>query len=238
MLCASVHRPHVIGQHEDECAGAGCGGAGEDAAAEDFYRSVVREGDAVFGGAESVGEDFKFLVAAGELYRFHGGSRAFATAQENEEIGAAGFFCDFAQVDGAELLQVFFVFRDRGVYLGVAAGERGQAAAGFGVRTQRAQGKRVGAQGKIFVAALFVDLPEMVADFAVVAESPGGGDVFFGFVQIAFAEIDPAQRVPVGDERWTPEASSCGVSRSSDTLRSAAVVAETADSAYCWARSR
>jgi len=42
----------------------------------------------------------------------------------------------------------------------------------------------------------------MVADFTVAAESPGGGDVFFGFVQVAFAEINPAERVPISDERW------------------------------------
>ena len=41
----------------------------------------------------------------------------------------------------------------------------------------------------------------MVADFAVVTEFPGGGDIFLGLVEIAFREMDPAQRVPVGDQR-------------------------------------
>ena len=68
-----VHRPDIVWQCEDEGAAARCCGAGEDAAAEDFYGGVVGEGDAVFGGAEGVGEDFEFFVAAGELYAFDGG---------------------------------------------------------------------------------------------------------------------------------------------------------------------
>src|ERR1017187_10535495 len=62
-----------LGQDEHGRAVAGCGGAGKDSAAEDFYGGIVGEGDAVFGGAEGVGEAFEFFVAAGELYAFHGG---------------------------------------------------------------------------------------------------------------------------------------------------------------------
>src|ERR1700686_918539 len=41
----------------------------------------------------------------------------------------------------------------------------------------------------------------MITDFAVVPECPGCGDVFLRFVQMAFSELHPAQRVPVSDER-------------------------------------
>jgi hypothetical protein len=51
-----VHGPYVIGEYEDEGAGAGRCGAGEDSATEDFYRGVVWKSQAVFGGAEGVGE--------------------------------------------------------------------------------------------------------------------------------------------------------------------------------------
>ena len=40
----------------------------------------------------------------------------------------------------------------------------------------------------------------MIADLAVVTETPGGGYVFFRFAEIAFREVHPAQRVPVGDQ--------------------------------------
>ena len=70
-----------------------------------------------------------------------------------------------------------------------------------GSGAQSGDGKLVGFEGAIFLALLLVDLTEMVADFAMLAQSPGGGDIFFGLVEVAFVEINPPQRVPIGDER-------------------------------------
>ena len=41
----------------------------------------------------------------------------------------------------------------------------------------------------------------MIAHLGVVTKFPRGSDVFFRFVEIAFREMYPAQRVPVGDQR-------------------------------------
>src|ERR1700692_4979565 len=71
----------------------------------------------------------------------------------------------------------------------------------FRNRTQSCRRQLVGAKGAIFLALFFIDLPEMIADFAVLPKSPGGCDIFFSLVEIALAEINPAQRVPVGNER-------------------------------------
>lgn len=40
----SVDRPYIVWQNEHECAVSRRSGAGEDSAAEDFYRGVVGEG--------------------------------------------------------------------------------------------------------------------------------------------------------------------------------------------------
>src|SRR5258706_10502547 len=118
----SIHRSHIIWQHEHERANAGSCGAGKDSAAQDFDWSVVGEGETVLGGAEGASENLQFFVAAGELNAFDRGGRTFATTEEHEEFGAGGFFRDFAQVDSAQLLQILFVLRYRGIYLGVSAG--------------------------------------------------------------------------------------------------------------------
>src|SRR5258706_14457296 len=118
----SIHRSHIIRQHKHEQAGAGRCGAGEDSAAQDFDWSIVGERKAVFGSAEGAGKDFELLVAAGELNTFDRGGRTLATTEEHEEFGAGGFFSDFAQIDSGQLLQILFVLRYRGIYLGVSAG--------------------------------------------------------------------------------------------------------------------
>jgi hypothetical protein len=41
----------------------------------------------------------------------------------------------------------------------------------------------------------------MVADFAVVAESPGRAHVLLSFIEIAFGKVNPAERVPISDQR-------------------------------------
>ena len=51
--------------------------------------------------------------------------------------------------------------------------------------------------GLFLFAAFFVDLGEMIADFAVLIQQPGGANVAFGLVEIAFAKIHPAESVPV-----------------------------------------
>jgi hypothetical protein len=53
-------------------------------------------------------------------------------------------------------------------------------------------GQGVHARGLLLVAAFFVDLREMVADFAVLIEQPSGADVTLGLVEIAFSKINPA----------------------------------------------
>ncbi len=37
----------------------------------------------------------------------------------------------------------------------------------------------------------------MIADFTVLIEQPCGADVTLGLIEVAFAEIDPAESVPV-----------------------------------------
>ena len=41
----------------------------------------------------------------------------------------------------------------------------------------------------------------MVPDFAVMSERPGGGHVFLSLVEMTLIDMNPAQRVPVGDQR-------------------------------------
>src|SRR6266496_6646660 len=42
----------------------------------------------------------------------------------------------------------------------------------------------------------------MVSDLTVMSEGPGGRDIFFGLVEMAFPKLYPAERVPVSDQRW------------------------------------
>jgi hypothetical protein len=42
---------------------------------------------------------------------------------------------------------------------------------------------------------LFIDLPQVIANFALLGEQPGSVNVGFGSVQIPLAEIVPAERI-------------------------------------------
>src|ERR1700731_933931 len=64
-----VHRSYILRQHECEGAGACRHGTGQRAAAEDFYRGVVRKGEMVVGGAERFAKRLELLVSANELDR-------------------------------------------------------------------------------------------------------------------------------------------------------------------------
>ncbi len=87
--------------------------------------------------------------------------------------------------------------RDEFVNSGVAAEQDDQASASFGHGMRGGDGFGVHARGLLLVTAFFIDLGEMVADFAVLIEQPGGANVAFGLIEIAFAKIDPAESVPV-----------------------------------------
>src|SRR5215469_1648877 len=42
----------------------------------------------------------------------------------------------------------------------------------------------------------------MVSYFAVVPKRPGCIDIFFSLLEFALGELNPAERIPVGDQRW------------------------------------
>src|SRR5579863_519969 len=83
-----IHRSHVIWERHNKLAAASRDGAGERAAADHFYRSVVGKDEMVVGGAERVGVGLKLLVAADEFDGLHFGSRS--ATQQNKEVSVAG----------------------------------------------------------------------------------------------------------------------------------------------------
>jgi len=83
----------------------------------------------------------------------------------------------------------------------VAAHERSETGAGLISRANSRERHGVGADRVIFATHFLVYLREMVADFTVAAEGPGGIHVLFGFVIVAAGELNPAEGVPVGVER-------------------------------------
>ena len=58
--------------------------------------------------------------------------------------------------------------------------------------------KRVHVNGFFVLAPLFINLAEVVANLAVLPQEPRRGDVFFRHINVAFLEMNPTERVPVG----------------------------------------
>ena len=85
----------------------------------------------VLRGAERFAEGFSFSSPLTNFTVSTFATEPLPPLKQDEEIGVAGLR-GLAQVDGAEVLQFVFIVRDRGIDLGVSAGERGQAAARFG----------------------------------------------------------------------------------------------------------
>src|SRR3981081_676225 len=72
---------------------------------------------------------------------------------------------------------------------------------GFRGGAEPAHRHRVSTQRTVLVTLLLVDLSEMVAHLCVLTKFPSGCHVLFRLIEIAFGEMDPAQRVPICNER-------------------------------------
>lgn len=123
-----VHGSDVIRKCEHELALAGGHRAGKRATPEDFHWCVVRKNEMVVGGAKRFCVGLQLLVAADELHGFDLRCGFCATTQQDEEIGIA-HLRGFAEIDGIETIEFFFVFGNRGIDLGVAPGESREASA-------------------------------------------------------------------------------------------------------------
>ena len=95
---------------------------------------------------------------------------------------------------------LFAVFRGF-VEFGITLEQGLDSVVGLRDGAQSGRGQFVGTQGAVFLSLLLVDLAEMIAHLAVLSQAPRRGNIFFRLVEIAFAEIDPAQRVPVRNKR-------------------------------------
>src|SRR6202022_1229419 len=66
---------------------------------------------------------------------------------------------------------------------------------------QPTHGESIGALGFVFFSALLINLPQMIAHLAVMAQSPGSRNIFLSLVEIALGKMDPTQRVPIRNQR-------------------------------------
>ncbi len=80
------------------------------------------------------------------------------------------------------------------------ASERQKTRLGFFRRMRRRYRQQVRLHRKNFLAALFVELGEVIADAAVLREFPCGAKISLGTIEISAADAYPAERVPVGAE--------------------------------------
>ena len=62
----SIHRPHIIGQHQHEHTVPRRRRAGKDSAAQDFQRGVVGERETIFGGAKRFCKHLQLFVTTDE----------------------------------------------------------------------------------------------------------------------------------------------------------------------------
>ena len=76
----SVHRPHIIGQHQHESTVPRRRRAGQDSAAQDFQRRVVRERETVFSRAKRFCEHLQLFVTTDESNGLSFGWSACAAA--------------------------------------------------------------------------------------------------------------------------------------------------------------
>ena len=114
-----IHRPNIFRERQEEPATAGCDGARQGPATQDFHWGIVREGELVVGRAQSFRVGLQFFVSADELDRVDFRSRP--ATQQNEEVRIARL-PGFAEIDGAQPFQLTFIVSDSGIGLGVAAG--------------------------------------------------------------------------------------------------------------------
>src|ERR1700716_2481945 len=78
---ASVHRSHIIRQHEHEHAVASCCRAGEDSASQNLDRSVIGKCQVVISAAQGLAKAFQLFVSAGELHSFDSGGGTGSPAE-------------------------------------------------------------------------------------------------------------------------------------------------------------
>src|SRR5579862_4414951 len=115
----SVHGSDVVGQRHRKFATAGGDRAAERAAAQDFNGSVIRECEMVIGGTERFGIRLQLLVAADELDGIHLCNFSGSATEQDEEIRVAGL-PGFAQIDGAQVVELILVVGNGGVGLGIS----------------------------------------------------------------------------------------------------------------------
>src|SRR5581483_8002546 len=104
-------------------------------------------------------------------------------------------------IKGAELLQPSAMLFRENRRLIVSSDQGSQMSARLRRGPKPVEGLSISLNGLLPVAALFVELPKVVAYFSMLSQKPGGGDIFLRFVQITAPVVHPAQGIPISDER-------------------------------------